>query len=225
VSGFQVAGNARLVPLPHSTRALAAGANGAAAVRFTPGGRFLIVSERGSNRLETFRVDSNGRLGLPVVSPASGGASFGFDITPHDQPVVSETQGSVSSYALDATSGTLTPITASAPTHGAAACWLTITTGAGFAYTTNAGSNFLSGFAIDAFGHLTPLSADGRTGESGSGASPTDLDHVGSRYLYVLNAGHGAIGIFDVNADGSLTSRSETVAGGAASGLQGVAAF
>lgn len=225
VSGFRVAGNARLESLPNSTRSLASGASGGAAVRFTPDGQFLIVSERGSNRFETFLVDASGRLGSPVVSSASGGASFGFDVTPRNQPVVSETQGAISSYALNTTSGALTPITASAPTHGVAACWVTITTGGGFAYTTNAGSNFLSGFAIDAFGHLTPLSADGRTGESGDGASPIDLDHVGSRFLYVLNTGHGTIGTFNVNADGSLTSPSETPAGGASSGLQGVAAF
>ncbi len=225
VSGFRVAGNARLVALPNSTRSLASGANGAAAVRFTPDGRFLIVSERVSNRLETFPVTPDGRLGEPVVSAASGGASFGFDITPRDQPIVSETQGSLTSYALNTETAALTPITASIPTHGKAACWVTITADGAFAYTTNAASNFLSGFAVDASGHLTALTANGRTGESGAGATPIDLDHVGARLLYVLNAGRGTIGRFAIGSDGSLNAATDVRAGAPASGLQGLAAY
>ncbi|HEY5061101.1 MAG TPA: beta-propeller fold lactonase family protein [Gemmatimonadaceae bacterium] len=225
VSGFRTAGNARLVALPNSTRSLASGASGAAAVRFTPDGRFLIVSERVSNRLEVFAVNENGRLGDPVVSPANGSASFGFDITPHSQPVVSETQGSLTSYALNPLTSALTPITASISTHGAASCWVTITADGAFAYTTNAGSNFVSGFAISASGHLTALTANGRTGESGAGATPIDLDHVGARLLYVLNAGRGTIGQFTIGANGSLTAGTDAPAGAPASGLQGIAAY
>jgi len=225
VSGFRVAGNARLVALANSTRSLASGANGAAAVRFTPDGRFLIVSERVSNRLQTFPVAPDGRLGEPVVSAASGGASFGFDITARDQPIVSETQGSLTSYALNTETAALTPITASIPTGGKAACWVTITADGAFAYTTNAGSNFLSGFAVDASGHLTALTANGRTGESGAGATPIDLDHVGTRFLYVLDAGRGTIGLFAIGSNGSLSAGTDAPAGAPASGLQGLAAY
>lgn len=222
--GFRVTGGARLVALPNATHALASGAAGAAAVRFTPDGRYLLVTERVSNRLEAFPVLANGRLGEPVVSPASGGASFGFDITAANQPVVSETQGTVSSYAF-AAGGTLAPVTASLSTSGQAACWVTITADGRFAYVTNAGTSTVAGFAIDAAGRLTALSPGTATGNPGTGATPIDLDHVGSRFLYVLEAGTGTIGTFAIGATGALTIRPDTPAGAPASGLQGLAAY
>lgn len=224
LSGFLVVGNAVLVPIPHSKRSLAAGADGPAAIRFTHDGRRLIVSERVSNRFEVFPVQFDGRLGDPVISPAVGGASFGFDVTDRDQPVVSETQGSLTSYAL-ARNGTLTPITPSISTDGAAACWVTITENGAFAYTTNAGSNFVAGFAVDRSGRLTALNPGGKTGDVGDGASPIDLDHVESRFLYTLEGGRGTIGAFVINRDGSLTPRPDTHVGEGASGLQGIAAY
>ena len=224
VSGFLVIGNALLLPLSHSTRSLATGANGAAAIRFTPDGRHVIVSERVSNRFEVFPVQFDGRLGNPVISAASGGASFGFDITGRNQPIVSETQGSLSSYAL-ASSGALTPITASITTGGAAACWVTITENGRFAYTTNAGSNFVAGFGVDNAGHLTALNPGGKTGDVGAGATPIDLDHVESTFLYTLEAARGTIGSFIIRRDGSLTAKADTPVGLGSSGLQGIAAY
>jgi 6-phosphogluconolactonase len=221
VSGFRVGGGAQLIALPHSTRTLAPGANGAAAIRFTPDGRRLIVAERVSNRLEVFAVRENGRLGDPVVSPGNGSASFGFDITAFNQPIVSETQGSVTSYAL-ASNGTLSPITASISTGGNAPCWVTITADGRFAYATNSASGTLAGYAVDAAGHLTSLTPNG---QSGAGAVPLDLDHVGNRFIYTLEAGTGTIGTFSINADGTLASHADVAAGAPASGMQGLAAF
>ncbi len=224
VSGFRVTGGARLVSLPNTTRSLAAGANGAAAIRFTPDGEHLVVTERVSNRLEVFPVHRDGRLGDPVVTPSNGGAAFGFDITPRNQPIVSETQGSLSSYFV-AESGALSPITASISTGGAAACWVTITSDGRFAYTTNAGSNSVAGFAIDAAGHLSALTPGAATGTAGAGATPIDLDHVGSRFLYALEAARGTIATFAIRGDGTLSARPDTPAGAPASGLQGIAVY
>lgn len=224
VSGFRVTGNARLVALPHTTRSLSPGANGAAAIRFTPDGRQAIVAEWLSNRLEVFAVRPDGRLGDPIITRGNGEASFGFDITARNQPIVSETQGSLTSYALRA-GGTLTPITASISTGGQAPCWVIITADGRFAYTTNSGTNFLAGFAVDRAGHLVPLTSGVPTGRTGVGSSPIDLDRVGSRYLYTLEAGTGAIGTFVINADGTLAARPDVSAGGAASGMQGLASF
>lgn len=224
LSGYLVIGNALLLPLPHSTRKLAPGANGAAAIRFTHDGRRLIVSERVSNRFEVFPVQFDGRLGDPVVSPAVGGASFGFDVTDRNQPIVSETQGSLTSYALSSHNA-LTPITSSISTGGAAACWVTILENGRFAYSTNAGSDFVAGFGVDNGGHLSALNPGGKTGDVGAGATPIDLDHVESNFLYTLEAARGTIGAFAIHTDGSLTARADTHVGAGSSGLQGIAAF
>lgn len=221
--GFRITGGARLVPLPGATRALAAGAAGAAAVRFTPDGAHLIVSERVSNRLEAFRVLPNGRLGDPTVTPAPGAASFGFDVTPAGQAIVSQTQGALTSYAFGA-GGALQVVTANAPTAGTAACWVTVTASGRYAYTTNAGSASISGFAVGVGGQLTPVGAL-PTVSTGAGSTPIDFDNVGDRFLYVLQAGTGTIGRYAIGADGSLTAGPTVRAGAPASGLQGLAAF
>ena len=224
VSGYRITGDARIVALPHSTRSLAPGANGAAAIRFTRDGRQLIVTERVSNRLEVFAVRPDGRLGDPVVTPGNGAATFGFDVTSRSQPIVSETQGSLTSYAI-APDGALTPITPSISTGGQAPCWVIITADERFAYTTNSGSNFLAGYSIDAAGQLTALTPGAHTGESGVGATPLDLDRVGNQFLYTLEAGTGTIGTFVINPDGTLAARPDVPAGAPASGLQGLASF
>jgi len=224
VSGFRVGSGAQLAALPHSTRSLSQGADGAAAIRFTPDGRRLIVVERVSNRIDVFAVREDGRLSDPVVTPGNGGASFGFDITSRNQPIVSETQGSLTSYAL-ASNRTLSPITASISTGGNAPCWVIITSDGRFAYTTNSASATLAGYAVDAAGHLTSLTPNGPTGDSGAGAVPLDLDHVGNRFIYTLEAGTGTIGTFAIAADGTLTARPDVPAGTPASGMQGLAAF
>lgn len=224
VSGFRVTDGARLVALPHATRSLASGASGAAAIRFTPDGQQLIVTERVSNRLEVFAVQPDGRLGDPVVTAGNGAATFGFDVTSRNQVIASETQGSLTSYAL-AGDGTLTPITASISTGGQAPCWVIITADGRFAYTTNSASGTLAGYAVDAAGRLTPLTPGVPTGSSGTGSAPIDFDRVGSRLLYTLEAGTGTIGTFAISADGTLAARDDVPAGAPASGLQGLAAF
>ena len=224
VSGYRITGDARIVALPHTTRSLSPGASGAAALRFTRDGRRLIVAERVSNRLEVFVVQPDGRLGAPVVTPGNGAATFGFDVTSRNQPIVSETQGSLTSYAL-APDGALTPITPSISTGGQAPCWVIITQDERFAYTTNSASDFLAGYSIDAAGHLAPLTPGAHTGDSGARATPIDLDRVGNRLLYTLEAGTGTIGTFVINPDGTLAVRPDVPAGAPASGMQGLASF
>jgi 6-phosphogluconolactonase (cycloisomerase 2 family) len=223
LSGFRITGGGRLVALPHTSRSLAAGANGAAAARFTPDGSRLIVSERVSNRLEVFPVDANGRLGDPVVSAGVGSATFGFDITSRNQPIVSETQGSVTSFAL-ASSGNLTPITSSISTGGQAACWVIITSNGLFAYSSNAGTNTIAGFVIAENGSLTAITP-APTGNAGAGAGPLDLDQVDSRLLFVLEGARGTIGTFTIDNTGHLTARPDTPVGAPSSGFQGIAVY
>lgn len=224
--GYRAAASGQLVALPHASATLAAGASGAAAVRFTTDGHWLIVSERLSNRLETFPVEPDGRLGAPVVSASSGNVAFGFDVTPANDVLVSEAgSAAVSSYALGA-GGALTPITASLGTGGAATCWLIATADGRFAYAANAGTGTITGFAVSGDGHLSLLNADGRTGVTGAGTAPLDLDlAAGDRLLYVLEGGTGNVGGFAVGADGSLTPIGTITAGAPASGFQGLAAY
>jgi len=215
-----------LTALPGKTKALAAGANGAAAVRANPTGSLVVVTERVSNRLESFAVNQDGSLGDPVLTAAAGTTPFGFDFTTRGQVIVSEAgSASASSYETNA-NGSLSVVSAASPTLQQATCWLIVNNSGRFAYTANAGTANITGFSVDAKGTLTRLTASGVTGDLGAGAQPLDLDmsHNGD-FLYVMKNGTGTVGAFAVNGDGSLTPLPDTPGLAARAGYMGLAVY
>ncbi|HET6546831.1 MAG TPA: beta-propeller fold lactonase family protein [Solirubrobacter sp.] len=181
------------------TAALAPGASGAAQVSVAPDRRTLVVTERGSNRIETFPLRF-GRLGTPVVTPSSGPVPFGFAFSPRGNLVVSEAGFStVSSYRL-ARDLTATPVTASLAVGQGAACWVAITEDGRYAYTGNA-TGSISGFAIGHDGALTALDADGLTALA---PRPNDLAIIRD-VLYAINPFTGQVTAYRIGRDGSLT--------------------
>ena len=203
VAAFWRGFDGSLRPIPGGTRDLTAGADGAAQVSVTPGGRSLVVSERVANRLETLPLDILGRPGNPVVTPSSGAVPFGFGITERGTIVVSEAGAStVSSYRLGFR-GALSTITASLPVGQGAACWVAVSPNGRFAFTGNAAGG-ISGFAIGRDGSLAPL------GTTALLPSPRDLDFDASgRFLHAVSPGSAAAGgqvtTYRVGDDGSLT--------------------
>ena len=79
IAGFSLAGGS-LVPLEGSVRPLAAEAD-PAQIAFSPDGRTLVVTERGTNTISTFAVDETGRGAGPETIASSGATPYGFDFT------------------------------------------------------------------------------------------------------------------------------------------------
>lgn len=211
ISGFTVSPAGRLIPLAGSAQALAAG-SGPAQVAFSPDGTRLVVTEKATNTIDVYPVDAEGRARPATAYASSGMTPFGFAFAGRDTLIVSEAsggadgQGAVSTYNLGR-SGSLDVVTASAADYQTAPCWVVVAGNGRFAYTSNAGSDSISGYAIGADGRLTLLNADGHTGLTGAGSHPTDmaLSHNG-RFLYALDVFSHAISVFQVEADGSLTT-------------------
>ena len=215
----------KLVPLPGSTRPLSTAAPDPAQVEFSPNGRHLVVTEKATNLIVTYRVRFGYASG-PNAQPSEGQTPFGFAFDRRGRLIVSEAFGgapdasALSSYAL-AGDGTISPITASLGTTETAACWVVVTRNGRFTYTTNTGSNSISGYGIGADGALTLLDVDGKTADTGAG--PIDMALAkGSRILYSLAGGVPQIDGFVVNGDGSLESIGAV--GGLPAGSVGLAA-
>jgi 6-phosphogluconolactonase (cycloisomerase 2 family) len=227
---FTVGADGRPSPTPLAAGTLATPASGASTIAASPDGRFVLVTERDANAIDVFAVAPNGALSVTLTTRSSGSTPFGFGFTPRGQAIVSEAagaapDGAASSYSLGS-DGSLSPITASATTHQGATCWLVVTPNGRFAYAANAGSGSISGYAVGADGSLRLLDSDGRTGITGDGSSPLDLElSRDGRFLYVLQAGTGSIGAFAVAADGTLEALSDTPGLAPASGSQGLAAY
>jgi 6-phosphogluconolactonase (cycloisomerase 2 family) len=223
VFSYNESGNLRA----RGNAALSTSTSGPSEVRVSPNGRWLDVTERGSNTIDAFRIGEHGNLGAPVKSASAGPGPFGFQFTPSGRLVVSEAGGASASSYSQAGNGSVTAVSASISNGGQAApCWLIVDSRGRFAYTANAGGSSISGFAIGSNGALTLITPGGRTGDLGAGAQPLDIDFGGNgRFLYVLKNGTGSIGAFAVNADGTLSALADTPGHFAQSGYMGLVAY
>lgn len=208
-----------------------------AQVRFTPDGNELVVTVKGTNAIYAFPVDANGNAGSPTVTQAPGPALpgfFGFTFTRNGIFLVTELfgtaasipaggRGALSSFALSETDGSLNPISSDVGDGGTAACWIALEPTAGqYAYVSNNLSASISSYALGRQGSVTLVAPDAATA-----SGPNDLATAaegGASFLYVVEAGTGNVGAFQINlANGSLAPLN--VATGLPSAAQGLAAY
>jgi 6-phosphogluconolactonase len=230
VTGFRLDKNGRLKPIADSIAFLTTGNSGAASLSFSPDGQFLLVAEKITNNIDGFHIQIDGTLGPIVVNPSVGPGAFAVLFAPNGTALVTETgptgghTAAISSYDV-LPNVTLSAISASVPTQGAASCWQAVTPDARFVYTSNTGSSTISGFSLAANGALTPLPG------TVVGTLPTgsiNLEIVITRdgkFLYTLDSGTGTVSILGINQDGSLTNLGDVGGLSANEGFEGMAAF
>lgn len=228
IQGFQVDFNGELTPIEGSAQDLSGSDVGPAQIAFSPDGSVLVVTEKMTNNVVTFEVDSDGTSSGANVQASAGQTPFGFAITESNYVFVSEAFGgeedgsAVSSYQLSG--GNLNVVDSSVPTNQTAACWVVVTPDERFIYVANAGSGSISGYEVLAGGEIELLDPDGRTGVTGDGTNPIDLAiSRDGRYLYSLLNGTHEVAGFEIHSDGSLTEIPRT--SGLPVGANGLAGF
>jgi len=231
VTGFRMDKNGRLKPIPDSIAFLTTGNSGAASLSFSPDGQFLLVTEKITNKIDGFHIQIDGTLGPIVVNASVGPGAFAVLFAPNGTALVTETgptggnnAAAISSYAFFP-NATLSPISASVPTQGAASCWQVVTPDGRFVYTSNTGTSTISGFSLGANGALNPLPG---TLVGNLPAGSVNLEIVitpDGKFLYTLDSGTGTLSIFGINQDGSLTSLGDVGGLSANAGLEGMAAL
>ncbi len=224
IAGFSLAGDS-VAGLDGSARALEAGAD-PAQIAFSPDGRTLVITERGTNSISTFAVDERGYAEDPETIASSGATPYGFDFA-GDAVVVTEAFGgevgaaAASSYALSA--GHLEPVSASVADTRSEVCWAAVSKDGRFVYVTNFGDGTISSYAVGPDGSIEladAVAASTRLGEKGVRDEAITGD---GRFLYALDADAQRIFGWAVGEDGSLSpvgdadGLPETVAGLAAS--------
>lgn len=208
ISGFRI-GKQGLEPIAGSTQPLSQPAAGAAQVGFSNDGDHLVVTEKATDRIDTFAV-RRGVAQATVVNPSTGKTPFGFAVDRRGRILVSNANGgaagasSLSSYRL-ARDGALVALDGPDGTNQTAACWVVVSNDGRHAYTTNTGSASISGYALGRDGEVELLDADGVTATTGQGPIDVDLSRDG-RYLYTLNTAADTISIHRYESDGSLTA-------------------
>lgn len=203
---------------------MSAGATSPTSLAFSPNGRFLVVTETATNKIDVFRVHENGTLSGIVANTSAGNTPFAAVFTPNGALIVGNASNTISSYRLE-WNQSLSVISDALPTLGAATCWDVVVRHGRLVYTDNAGSSNQSGFAVARDGSLSPIGAT-IVAANPSGSSNLDMAaSANGRFIYTLNAGTGAIGIFSVDSDGSLLRLGEVDGLPASAGINGIAAY
>jgi len=218
---FFKSSSGHLIHLPGSRRILPGGASSSPAeVAFSPDGDALMVTEKGTNKLDTWIVNDDGFAESGMTTDSNGATPFGFTFV-HNFAIVTEaTPSALSSYEVD-DSGELELVTGSLGDTQAANCWVVVTRNHRYAYTTNTGSGTISSYVVSKDGTLRLLNAI--AGNTGAGTAPIDMAlSNNSHFLYVREATKGMVDGFRVESDGSLTPIAS--ASGVPAGAQGVAA-
>src|SRR5439155_6935629 len=130
---FSVDHAGRLHPIAGATRPLSAPHPNPAQVQIDPSGRFLLVTEKGTNLIDVYRIHDDGSLSAPTSIPSVGAIPFGMAFNPAKprQFVVADAAGgpngtgAASAYRL--LGGNVQLINGPVPDTQIAPCWMVIT--------------------------------------------------------------------------------------------------
>lgn len=208
IVGFRIGRYGALTPIPGATQPLSSDAAGPAQIQFSPNGRVLVVTEKATNTITTYRVGWDGVAGKPMPHESAGPTPFGFNFNRRGFLIVSEAAGgapeasTVSSYRVGRL-GNLQLLSGSVATTQTAACWIVVSPDGRFAFTTNTGSGTISSLRIGYRGRL--MLVDAAAGVTGPGSLPQDAAFtLGGRFLYVRND-NGTVSAFRAQSRGGLS--------------------
>ena len=210
IVAFKADGFGRLHEIQNSSAFLTGTNSGASSISVSPNGKWLIVIEKASNSIDVFPIHADGTVGTVVANKSVTAGVFATVFTPGGQLIVSENQpssgtdtSSISSYTINA-NGTLTAVTQSIPTFGNGNCWNAITPNAKWVFVDNSATSSVAGFSISSAGALSPI-ANTVVGTLPEGATNLDMAiSADGKYLFNVLSGAGEIGVFTINADGTV---------------------
>ena len=209
IHGFRLGTDGDLTALSGSSRPLSAAGSNPAQISITPDGRSLVVTEKATNRIDTWQLGADDRPGTGTFSDSAGATPFGFDFTRSGTFVVTNAEegrigeATASSYSLTR-DGAVRTISASVPDGRSEVCWTVISKNQKYAYITNFGDGTISSYTIGADGSLALLE---------SIAATTTLDQLSirdagltadGRYLYAIDITSRKVHGWAVGHDGGL---------------------
>ena len=204
IAGFSLAHNGLLAFLPGSVQSLSGSPNTSPEqIGFNNDGSVLVVTEKAAGAIDTYVIGSGGIANPPTTIPSNSAGPYGFAFTSQGYLVLSEAAtGTLSSYSVS-DNGNLRTLSGSIPDFGNAPCWVAVSPGGEFVYTSNAHGGTISGYQLSGTGTLSLFSS-----VASKALTPTlDLafgtgDNYHNQFLYVLNG--NSITSFQAYQDGSI---------------------
>lgn len=235
ITGFRIGSDGRLRIIPKSTRPLSIREEvNPAQIQFSPDGKFLIVTEKTTNIIDVYQVKEDGLAEGPITYHSIGETPFGFVFDQKDRMIITEAAdgvpnaSSASLYELGYHGG-IHITSSSVPTYQTDGCWIAVTNDGRLGFISNTISNTITALEI-IDDQITIVQDDGIAAKTGDKSFPIDLAlSQDNRFLYVLNAGLGTIGTYEVQQNGDLrpieTSSKLSEYLPANAGVQGLAAY
>jgi len=208
IHGFRVGAGGTLTHVEGSTRSLSGTGVVPPQISFTPNGRFLVVTEKATNKISSFKVKDDGSVEPDVATNSVGQTPFGFDFGRDDFMIVSNAAGgadgagSATSYRVDG-KGTPRDVNGAVPNFQGAPCWVATTEFGRFAFVSNTGSNSLSSYYIAPGGKLFLINK----AVVSTDKAPADIVVASNNFnVYNLNVNSGTITGFHRTFLGGLQS-------------------
>jgi 6-phosphogluconolactonase (cycloisomerase 2 family) len=203
IAGFTIGTGGTLTSIPGSSHPLSTADAGPAEIAFTPDGQRLIVTEKNTNKITSFEVNSSGLAGNGTSINSAGQTPFGFAFAGNTIVVTEASGGAPNGSTVSAygTSGSTSLTGGPLATNQTAACWAATTRDGKFAYVTNTGSNTISSFEVNSNGGLRLINAS----EAATGTTPIDIVFSSNElYIYNLNAGSHSISAYKKGGNETL---------------------
>lgn len=163
-----------------------------------PTGHFLYVPI-GSAGTQLFQITPGGLSSVEVIPPQGLSGAAYIVITPADSfAYVSDGVTGVAAYAVNASTGNLTPLSGSPYAAGTGPSAMAMTSSGRFLYVANAAG--LVSFAINSDGSLTSI---GSPLSLASAPSALNIEMTGT-YLYVLTIKSAVVTIYHIDATSGL---------------------
>ena len=208
IDGFTIA-DGKLEPLADSNRPLSEEGADGAQIAFSPDGKTLVVTERGTNSISAYAIDEGGYADRPTTIPSAGQTPYGFDFTEGGALVVTEAFGgdigkaAACSYALDAP-GRLKPISGSIGNTRSEVCWAAVTKDGRHVFVTNFGDCTISSYSIGEDGGIELAEAVAASTRLGKAGIRDEAISSNGRFLYALDADAQKVHGWSVGTDGRL---------------------
>lgn len=198
IHGFWIGNDGMLMDISNSTKSLSGSGVDAPQISFTPNGDFLIVPEKATNKIGTFKMMNDGSPANGIFNASVGNTPFGFGFS-RDYLVISNAEmgsagaGSGTSYMVQ-WNGHLKDVNGARPDYQTAPCWVAMTAYGRFAYMTNTTTNNISSYYVAPWGGLYLVESN--AGVTGTG--PLDIVVAENNYfVYALNSGtHNISGFY-----------------------------
>ncbi len=225
IHGFNVSWEGKMTSIMGSTKPLSGMMVDAPQISFTPNGRWLVVTEKATDKISSFKVMNDGSVSSGIFTASTGKTPFGFAFARNNVMVVSNAAGgaagagSATAYNIKG-NGIPDPVNGAVENWQGAPCWVATTEHGRFAFITNTASNSISSYYVSPWGSLYLV----KKAAVSTSMSPTDIVVAENNYfVYAVNAKSASIGAYHRTRFGGLRHISDV--SGLPAGITGLATY